>query len=509
MPFAIYLRKSREDIAAEARGEGETLARHEKTLLDLAARLNIEIRPDAIYREIVSGDTIAARPMMQRLLQEVEARLWDGVLTMDIDRLARGETIDQGIMAQAFKYSGTRIITPYKTYDPANDTDETFMEFNLFMARQEYKTIKRRLQAGRLASVKEGHYIGTRMPFGYERLVDKGGKGISLQIVPEKAAMVRQIFAWYLDGVGANTIANRMNAMGITTDLGNSWDGNRIRNLLRNPTYIGMVQWNRRKTVVSVQGGERTKSRPLSDEYICIRGQHDPIIDQETWNQIQAMFGGHRKPPVNATKKTMNPLSSLIRCGICGRTMVRRPYCRGDMLRCTTPNCTIVTTYISIVEDAILDTLKGWTREYGRVVRPPVRDKLIAEAEESTRKQLMDTIKMLNGQMGKLHDLLERNIYSEDVYLQRSSEIAGRIKETETALSSLKSVRAPDDMIRNAIPQTRTVIAAYRRASTIEQKNELLKSVIDHVVYFKDVKCNRGENPAEHVTLTIYPRQIH
>jgi hypothetical protein len=58
----MYLRKSRADAEAEARGEGETLLRHEKALLELAKRLHIGIRK--IYWEIVSGETIAARSVV-------------------------------------------------------------------------------------------------------------------------------------------------------------------------------------------------------------------------------------------------------------------------------------------------------------------------------------------------------------------------------------------------------------------------------------------------------------
>jgi len=112
MSYAIYLRKSREDREAEARGEGETLARHKAALLDIAKNRILDI--GAIYEEIVSGETIAARPQMQRLLEEVEAGRWEGVLVMEVERLARGNGIDQGIVSQAFSVSGTKIITPYK-----------------------------------------------------------------------------------------------------------------------------------------------------------------------------------------------------------------------------------------------------------------------------------------------------------------------------------------------------------------------------------------------------------
>ena len=150
----IYLRKSRADQEAELRGEGETLARHERILLDLAKSRNYSV--GAIYREIVSGETISARPVMQQLLREVEAGSWDGVLVVEVERLARGDTIDQGVVSRAFQFSDTKIITPTKTYDPDNEFDEEYFEFGLFMSSREYKTIKRRLNAGRIGSVKQG-----------------------------------------------------------------------------------------------------------------------------------------------------------------------------------------------------------------------------------------------------------------------------------------------------------------------------------------------------------------
>ena len=148
MPYCLYLRKSRADAEAEASGAGETLKRHETALLALAKRLDLTIT--AVYKEVVSGETITSRPVMQQLLDEVERGLWQGVLVMEITRLARGETIDQGIVAQAFKYSGTQIITPDKIYNPANEFDEEYFEFGLFMSRREYKMINQRQQRGPL-----------------------------------------------------------------------------------------------------------------------------------------------------------------------------------------------------------------------------------------------------------------------------------------------------------------------------------------------------------------------
>lgn len=143
MSYCIYLRKSRAD--KELCSEEEVLKRHETTLLELAKNRSYNITK--IFREVVSGETLAARPQMQELLSEVENGLWEGVLVMEVERLARGNSVDQGIVSQAFKYSNTLIITPTKTYNPANEFDEEYFEFGLFMSRREYKTINRRLNA--------------------------------------------------------------------------------------------------------------------------------------------------------------------------------------------------------------------------------------------------------------------------------------------------------------------------------------------------------------------------
>ena len=174
--YAAYLRKSRKDLELEALGQGETLVRHAQALGALAERMGIRIAQT--YREIVSGDTIAERPEVRRLLEDVNAGMWDGVLVMDVDRLGRGDSIDQGVIMQSFLYSGTLIITPDKVYDPTEDSDSEFFEIKLFFARREYNMIKKRMQRGRLASAMDGCYLGSRPVYGYERIKLQGRKFI-------------------------------------------------------------------------------------------------------------------------------------------------------------------------------------------------------------------------------------------------------------------------------------------------------------------------------------------
>ena len=73
---------------------------------------------------------------MQQLLREVEAGMWDGVLVMEVERLARGDTIDQGTVSRAFQFSDTKIITPLKVYDPTTNLMKNTSNLG-FLCREE------------------------------------------------------------------------------------------------------------------------------------------------------------------------------------------------------------------------------------------------------------------------------------------------------------------------------------------------------------------------------------
>ena len=317
--YAAYLRKSRRDMEMEALGQGETLARHEKQLSNLADRLGIRV--SRWYREIVSGDTIAERPQVRQLLEDVGAGLWDGVLVVDVDRLGRGDSIDQGVIMQTFLYAGVLIVTPDKTYDPTDDSDAEFFEIKLFFSRREYSMIKKRMQRGRLASALDGCYMGTRPVYGYERVKLQGRKGWSLKVVPEKAAIVQSVFNWYaygMDGreVGAAVIADKLNGMGLRTDLGHRFEPSYIRHMLQNPAYIGKVQWNQRTTQYTIRDGKRVSSRPRNDDALLVDGHHEAIIDPDVFEMVQREI--ERRGKGKKYHSGVHAFSSKIKCGECG-----------------------------------------------------------------------------------------------------------------------------------------------------------------------------------------------
>lgn len=506
MPYCMYLRKSRADAEAEARGEGETLARHRDALLRYAARAGLDVT--GVYQEIVSGDTIAARPEMQRLLNDVQDGRWTGVLVMEIERLARGDTIDQGIVAQTFRYSRTLIITPQKTYDPANEFDEEYFEFGLFMSRREFATIKRRLLAGRTASARDGRYMGSRPVYGYSRKKVERDKGCTLEINPAEAEIVRQVFRWYADSdQGSGAIAARLNAMGLRTNMGNKFEPSYIRHMLQNDVYIGNVRWNQRTTVVTMQDGRRVSSRPPCDHPIVVRGLHEPIIDRDLFDRVQAMFAAHEKRPKNAQATMANPFSGLVVCALCGRHLQRKNGYRGapDLLHCYTPGCPTSGISIERLEEIVLDRLRGWVTTYALYAGPAPEDDAARAARDQLIAQFRAQLATLDKQLAALHDLLERGVYDVDTFVARRADLTARAAAVRDAIAEAEAPAVTDaDRIRAALPAVASVLDAYPAADSAA-RNRLLRSVFDHITYHKTHRCTRAEDPADFLTLDLYP----
>ncbi len=524
MPYCIYLRKSRADAEAESHGEGETLARHERALLDLARRQSLNIT--AIYREIVSGETIAARPVMQRLLSEVEDGLWEGVLVMEVERLARGDTIDQGIVSRAFTYSDTRIITPSKTYDPKNEFDTEYFEFGLFMSRREYQTINRRLQRGRDASVKEGKYVGNVAPYGYRRVKLVHEKGFTLEPDPDEAPVVKLIYEWYTVGaeqedgsrerIGCAKIAHRLNQMGIAPRKSNEWVLPAIRDILSNPIYAGIITWGRRSSKKRIVDGQVKRARPRSPEYIQARGRHTPLVSDETFELAHTYLSKNPPRPVGEAHTITNPLAGLIFCSCCGRRMTRRPPGKknpADTLMCPVSECPQISAPLQVVERKLLESLVDWVKHYEADPNNSILNFGATENEIESLSRKIKSLRIelsnLSKQRDNLHDLLERGIYDADTFLARSRSISDRLQQAQVDLkqseTDLQVAKQRRDSQATLIPSIRQALEIYHTLPDAKAKNDLLKTVLDKVVYTKTTRTPRGGDP-DNFTLTLYPR---
>ncbi len=527
MSYCLYLRKSRADAEAEARGEGETLARHQSTLMATAKALGLSVTE--IYKEIVSGDSIAARPVMQHLLSEVEQGIWQGVLVMEIERLARGDTIDQGIVAQTFQYSSTLIITPTKTYDPNNEFDREYFEFGLFMSRREYQTIKRRLQIGRQSSIKEGKYVSSKPPYGYDRIKLKNQKGFSLIPNSEQAPIVQLIFDWYTNGfideetgnkipVGLNKIVTFLNKMGAKPISSEFWTLSTVRSIISNEVYAGWIRWNFRPTVKYVENGVVKTSRPRveKEKRLLYKGLHKPIISQETFDKAQYLLKTKSRPgPIS--KEMTNPLSGILYCAECGHAMTRRSYLKrgyDTKILCNYTYCQTVSSNFDVIENILIESLKLWLNDLKlenkklNIENSIGNDILtLKNAEQSALKK----IELVCQQEQKAYALVEQGIYTPEVFLARSKALA---KQKDELIKSARSISEEINKLNEInitknkiIPKLEKVINIYPSLVTAEEKNQLLKSVLEKATYHKTKKAlKRGCIDVGDLKLTIYPK---
>ena len=476
--YCMYLRKSRADVEAEARGEGETLSRHQNMLMELAKRQKLNIVK--IYKEIVSGDSIAARPQMQALLADVTEGKYTGVLVVEIERLARGDTIDQGVVAQAFRDSSTKIVTPTKTYDPDNEFDEEYFEFSLFMSRREYKTIKRRMQAGRLASIKEGNYISTTAPYGY-RKINPEPKIHTLEIIPEEAEIVRLIYKLYLEGHGAKFIANELNRMGISPQKSQYWEYPSIKKILANPLYCGKVGW-------------KTKSNGDT----LYKGLHKPIISEDIFTSVQQKKKTNPAAQLHPNDTLLNYYHNILYCKNCGHQLRRRVIANSghEYMLCTHRECRgkIVSSTIEAVDEAAISAFRYRIKQLDKLKRsgktefknePDKKAPLIAELEKSKR------------QLSRLYDLLEQEIYDINTFLERSKVINEKINSLEAAIKEIDSESkilqlAPNEAIR----RLEYVIENFANSDP-EEKNRLLHTVVRKLYYHKTQKMCKNKTDSD------------
>lgn len=460
MRVAIYLRKSRGE-------EGESLARHRRTLLDMAKARGYHVM--SVKEEIASGEKLAFRPKMKELLQEVESGKYEAVLCMDLDRLGRGDMKEQGIILEIFRQSGTKIITPRKEYDLSDEIDEELSELQAFFARKEFKIITRRLQAGRRASIMEGNWIFGNAPYGYR--ITRDEKGPTLEPHPEEAPVVRQIFAWYTDAdrpIGAARIANKLNEMGIPSRTGKQWTRYVVLKMLQKaPVYAGRIFIDRQKCK-KVAGGRR---RQLTGNLETVPGRHPAIISEETARRVMEQIEKRMLP--HAHRPLQNPLAGLIRCADCGRVMRRQEKFGRFYLRCEFCPGNL-SAPLADIEAELIAELRSWLDKYRVTIRPEKEE--APDILPSLRKQKAAAEQQKN----RLHDLLEQGVYDIDTFVQRSKVLTERIEKLEAAIQEAERQQEAADIT----PRVEKILDDYEDA-TPEQKNRLLKLILDKAIYEK------------------------
>jgi len=464
---AIYLRKSRDE---ENESRDVTLARHEKLLLEYCERNDLIVKK--IYKEVVSGESIAARLEMQRLLLDISAGKYDGVVCIEIERLSRGNQVDQAEILEVFKKTHTKIYTLNKIYDFStdNEIDEEFFEFGLFMSRREYKVICRRLARGRSAALLEGYYTGSVLPYGFSK--EKKGKGFVLIPYDPEADIVRLIFDKFINGAGVTEIARYLNDRGIRPRNAKQFEPSRIREILKNKTYAGYLH---------------IKNKKISETWT--RGKHDPIIDIKTFEQAQSLIN-ISNPRSKKELILKNPLASLVKCSICNKTMTLTVNGAGvPYLRCVSLKCETKSTKLEKVEDQIIKELSEELSNFKYYIdNQAEEDNLKSQRINKEIKVIEQAIKKKDKALNTCCELLEDGVYTRDQYFKRVNLLNEERDALQANLEALRDISDDNsESIRSAVPILTRCIEKYPELD-IQDKNKILKSIIDKIVYSKTSK---------------------
>jgi DNA invertase Pin-like site-specific DNA recombinase len=478
----MYLRKSRAD--GEHETVEEVLAKHYKILQDYAAaKLGGAIPEYRIYREVVSGETIQDRPQMLRLLERIQNESIEGVLVVDPQRLSRGDLSDCGTIIRAFRYTDTLIVTPPKTYDLGDKYDRKFMEMELMRGNDYLEYVKEIMMRGRIASVQAGNYIGSGSPYGYDKVKD----GRTFSLAPNSESdTVRLIFElWTKDGLGTTTIAQRLDALHIKPRKSERWSSASIRDMLKNPIYIGKIRWNFRKHVKRYEDGVLVSSRPhaAAEDWILVDGKHEAIISEEVFNAAQDRFG--QVPKTKPKMKLNNAFAGIMHCS-CGRAMTYRPQPRcEDRLLCTNMKyCSNRSAIYQEVVDEVVNALIHTVEDLRELSDEPQRS---SEAQRAITAALRKELNSLETQQERLYEFLESGVYSSEVFVKRNAALAQRRSELQEAIAEAEAQEVSEIDYKQRIIALKDAIAGLQSdAVSVEDKNRLLRAVIKDITYHRE-----------------------
>lgn len=505
--WIIYLRKSRQDDPDET--VAQVLAKHEEILQEYARReFGGEIPEENIYREVASGESIAERVEIKKVLARIEDPEIEGVLVVEASRLSRGDLADCSKVINAFRFSKSLVATPMMTYDLNNKMERKFFQDELLRGNDYLEYTKEILFRGRVAAAKRGCYIGRVAPYGYTKV--KKGKDHTLEIIEEQAEVVRLVFDLYTkEQLTPFQIAERLNEMGVPAPQGTKWKKDTIRHMVRNAHYIGKIVFNRIKSTQVLENGEVVTKRLSQPEDVVIiaQGKHTAIIDMVTWEKAQALVA--RNPRVKHEHALKNPLSGIIVCGVCGRAMYIHPYKKAeDRYECRSkPRC-LKSVRMSILLDAVIYALEQ--------AELPALELKLKNDDGNARKiqqrrvaELEKQLEEYKEQEDEQFDLLETKVYTHEVFERRNAKLRAKIEETQTALYKARSVMPEHVDFEERVLSLKNAIEALKDPeATPLEKNKILKIIVDRIEYHgppsdRDNKKRQNKKGADPFTLDI------
>ena len=330
------------------------------------------------------------RPALDQMIKDLKTGMADVVLVDKLDRLSRSQFDTLFLIQKVFDANNAAFVSRAEAFDTSSAFGKAMVGILAVFAELERSKIKERMQDGLEGRAKEGKFRGGGyVPIGYDYNKETG----ILDINEYEAEQVREAFQMFIDRVPISRIETIMNAAGYRTKYG-EWKEVTIRGMMSRKVYIGQI----------VHKGA------------VYDGQHEAIIDMDTWEKAQKMIEErdklHQNRKINVIYKS--PLGGMIYCGQCGARYHFRSGKGGDGRNYYTcysrsktnknyikdPNCKN-RNYRDIELDAIVFD------EIRRLKTDPTYLPAIRESVDNSHKigMIESRIKQIEGQVSKLMDL--------------------------------------------------------------------------------------------------------
>lgn len=371
---AEYIRLSRED---GDKAESDSIGNQRKLITDYLFGKEDFILYDTYIDDGFTG-TNFNRPSFKRMIEDIEAGNVNCVIVKDLSRFGR-DYIDTGkYLERYFPDKEVRFISITDNIDSMKQAYDMLLPIKNIFNEQYARDISKKVHASIKTKQMAGEFIGAFASYGYKKSPADKNK----LIIDEYAAgIVRKIFKLYIAGNGKVRIASILNEEGIVCpseykkingdNYKNSnrlestsyWTYSTINRILQNEMYIGNMVQGRQSQ--KMRGKPKAKDK---QDWIVVKGTHEAIIDEETWNKVQDLLKRRtRNPDLN---NNMSIFAGFLKCGDCGRSLVKKVwssgygensinyYC-GTYVRSGRQYCTPHSISHLILEKIILEDLKS------------------------------------------------------------------------------------------------------------------------------------------------------
>jgi len=277
------------------------------------------------------------------MLRAAENRKFEVILCKNQSRFSRDMEIIEKYLHNLFVLWSIRFIGVTDNADTGAKGGKKARQINGLVNEWYCEDISDNVTSVLAAKKQNGQYLGHWCTFGYE--LDPGDK---YKIVPDPpaAAVVREIYGLYLSGYGIAAIANILTGKqyptpcvykqskgkkyynpaqdkaGYSSQYG-VWSNNTVRRILHDETYLGHLIQGREKKVS--YKSKKVVKRPRG-EWIVVRDNHEPIINQEDFIKAQNRLGAKSSNfKANCGEMPKSHLfAGKVTCMDCGSTMQKR-----------------------------------------------------------------------------------------------------------------------------------------------------------------------------------------